>query len=48
MALTLAGAPISETGTELAGAQTHFLPKPGAVRFKRLLGSAVSEVVISC
>ena len=27
-----------ETSTEVAGAQTQFLPKPGAASFKRLLG----------
>src|SRR2546426_5370162 len=30
---------IIETTTELVGAQTQFLPRPGAASFKRLLGS---------
>ena len=29
---------MTETSTELAGAQTQFLPQPGAGSFKRLLG----------
>ena len=32
-----------ETTTERAGAQTYFLQKTGAARFKRLLGGAHSE-----
>src|SRR5437763_305264 len=35
-----AGATSSETTMKPAGAQTQFLPRPGAVSFKRLLGSA--------
>ena len=31
-----------ESSTEFAGAQTQFLPEPGAVSFKRLLGGCIS------